>query len=237
MYCPEGSQQPTGVGDCPPGYFSPFGARIACPAGTYCPNEGHWDPLPCPPGRFNSMLAQLVCSLCPEGFICPGFGRVDPAICPPGYICSSKELAAPNARCPSGFYCPNGTVTADPFRNDTTLRPYPCSPGTFCMSGAGFDSVKSGDFLFAQNCTEGFYCELGSSSPLGSGLCPKGFTCPLGTSVPIPTPPGYFAKLLGMVQPAACLPGYYAPTIETVSCYPCPPGTQCENDATSIATS
>jgi hypothetical protein len=157
MYCPEGSQQPTGVGDCPPGYFSPFGARIACPAGTYCPNEGHWDPLPCPPGRFNSMLAQLVCSLCPEGFICPGFGRVDPAICPPGYICSSKELAAPNARCPSGFYCPNGTVTADPFRNDTTLRPYPCSPGTFCMSGAGFDSVKSGDFLFAQNCTEGFY--------------------------------------------------------------------------------
>ena len=236
MYCPEGSQQPTGVGDCPPGYFSPFGARIACPAGTYCPNEGHWDPLPCPPGRFNSMLAQLVCSLCPEGFICPGFGRVDPAICPPGYICSSKELAAPNARCPSGFYCPNGTVTADPFRNDTTLRPYPCSPGTFCMSGAGFDSVKSGDFLFAQNCTEGFYCELGSSSPLGSGLCPKGFTCPLGTSVPIPTPPGYFAKLLGMVQPAACLPGYYAPTIETVSCYPCPPGTQCENDATSIAT-
>ena len=104
------------------------------------------------------------------------------------------------------------------------------------LLGAGFDFVKAGDFLYAQACTEGFYCELGSSSPMGSGLCPKGFTCPLGTAVPIPTPPGYFAKLLGMVQPAACLPGYYAPTIETVECYPCPPGTQCENDATSVAT-
>ena len=104
------------------------------------------------------------------------------------------------------------------------------------MGGAGFDRVQNGNYLYAQNCTEGFYCELGSASPMGSGLCPKGFTCPLGTAVPIPTPPGYFAKLLGMVEPAACLPGFYAPTIETVECYPCPPGTQCENDATSVAT-
>ena len=236
MYCPEGSLEPKGVGQCPKGYYSPFGARIACPAGSYCPMEGHWDPLPCPPGTFNSMIAQWECSKCPPGFICPGFGRVDPAICPPGYICSRDDLAAPNARCPSGFYCPNGTLTTDPFRNDTTLRPYPCRPGTYCMGGAGFDVVNNGNYLYAQNCTEGFYCELGSASPMGSGLCPKGFTCPLGTAVPVPTPPGFFAKLLGMVEPAACLPGFYAPTIETVECYPCPPGTQCENDATAVAT-
>ena len=67
MYCPEGSLEPKGVGQCPKGYYSPFGARIACPAGSYCPMEGHWDPLPCPPGTFNSMIAQLECSKCPEG--------------------------------------------------------------------------------------------------------------------------------------------------------------------------
>ena len=81
-----------------------------------------------------------------------------------------------------------------------------------------------------QPCTEGFYCETGSFSPVGSGLCPQGFYCPNGTAVPIPTPKGTQSAILGSVVPAMCLPGYYAPTIETVNCYPCPPGTQCEND-------
>eukprot|EP00949_MAST-11_sp_MAST-11-sp1_P005202 g5202.t1 len=236
MYCPVGSYDPKGVGKCPPGHYCPFGVKVACPAGTYCPKSGHWDPQPCKPGYFNSMVGQLECTKCPAGYICPGFGRVDPAICPPGFICSKTTLSAPNVRCPPGFFCPNGTITSDAFRNDTTLRPYPCRPGTYCMGGVGFDFVVNGDFLYAQDCTEGFYCELGSSSPMGNGLCPQGFMCPRGTAVPIPTPPGTFASLLGTVAPAACLPGYYAPTIETVECYPCPPGTQCENDRTSVAT-
>ena len=63
-----------------------------------------------------------------------------------------------------------------------------------------------GTFLYAQACTEGFYCELGSSSPMGNGLCPRGFTCPIGTAVPVPTPPGTFAQMLGTVEPASCLP-------------------------------
>lgn len=52
MYCPEGSADPVGVGECPRGFYCPFGNRLACPVGTYCPRDGHWDPLPCAPGKL-----------------------------------------------------------------------------------------------------------------------------------------------------------------------------------------
>ena len=234
--CPEGSITPFGLEECPLGFYCPFGTRISCPAGTYCPRTGHWDPVPCPPTTYNGMIGMDFCTDCPIGFICPGFGRVDPAVCPAGFICSRRGLATPNIRCPAGFYCLPGTATGDPFRNDTTLRPMPCQPGTFCMGGVGSDSIKKGDYSFAQNCTEGFYCELGAASPMGNGLCPKGFTCPEGTAVPVPTPVGTFSDIIGTVEPATCLPGFYAPTIESVVCYPCAPGTQCDNDGTSEST-
>jgi hypothetical protein len=191
--------------------------------------------MPCAPGTFSAQIGMLLCTQCPRGFICPGFGRVAPAICPPGYVCSKSGLRSPNLRCPAGYYCPNGTVTVDPFRNDTTLRPYACTAGTFCLAGTGFNSVLAGNFSYAQPCTEGFYCESASNSPRGSGLCPPGFICPLKTSVPKPAPAGSYAELEGTIQQASCLPGYYAPTIETVSCYPCPPGTSCETEGMVIA--
>ena len=84
-----------------------------------------------------------------------------------GYVCSNEALRTPNLRCPAGFYCPNGTSTVDPLRNDTTTRPYPCAPGTYCLTGVGFKEVKVGDFFYAQPCTEGFYCESASYSPRG----------------------------------------------------------------------
>eukprot|EP00940_MAST-03C_sp_MAST-3C-sp2_P001609 g1609.t1 len=103
------------------------------------------------------------------------------------------------------------------------------------FDGVGFPDVVPGSALHAQNCTEGFYCELASVSPKGSGLCPPGFYCPEGTAVPVPTAKGYFAEIAGTVQPAKCLPGTYAPTIETVRCYPCPPGEECSNDGLADA--
>ncbi len=100
------------------------------------------------------------CSDCPRGYICPGHGRIDPAPCPAGLVCSRPELASPNLRCPPGFYCPEGTATSDPFRNDTTLRPYPCDPGSYCLGGVGSREVVKADFFFAQPCKEGFFCEV-----------------------------------------------------------------------------
>lgn len=180
MYCPEGSYDPSGTGECPQGFYCPFGVKITCPVGTYCPRDGTYDPLPCPPGTFSAQLGVTRCTDCPRGYICPGFGRVAPAICPAGFACSRTALSSPNQRCLAGYYCNNGTETIDPFRNDTTLRPYPCSPGTYCFTGVGYNTVVLGNFLYAQACTQGFYCEAASNSPRGSGLCPPGFICPTG---------------------------------------------------------
>ncbi|GLE05146.1 hypothetical protein PINS_up014134 [Pythium insidiosum] len=235
MYCPEGSATPFGFGECVAGFYCPFGERIPCPAGTFCPRAGLIAPIACPPGTFNAMVSQSKCTPCPVSYICPGFNRVLPVLCPAGYVCSKEGLPSPNSLCPAGFYCLNGTGTVDPFRNDTRLRPYPCKPGTYCLKGVVSDEVRVGDYRYAQNCTEGFYCELASSSPKGSGLCPRGFTCPSGTAAPIPTDPGQFAELEGTVSAAQCAPGYYAPTIESKECIPCPPGTSCENDGTAVA--
>jgi hypothetical protein len=235
MYCPEGSEDPQGAGECPPGFYCPFGVKLLCPVGTHCPRDGLYDPLPCPPGTYNPQVGQMSCTECPRGYICPGFGRVSPAICPNGFVCSKLGLRNPNLRCLAGYFCPNGTETVDPFRNDTTLRPYPCSPGTYCLTGAGYKEVLNGNFLYAQSCTAGFFCEAGSNSPRGSGLCPPGFVCPTGTAVPVPTPKGSYAELNGTIVAEKCLPGFYAPTIETTQCYPCPPGTSCEAEGTSVA--
>ena len=235
LFCPEGSGAPIGAGDVPAGSYSPFGVRLPCPAGAYCPVPGLVDPLPCAPGTFSGQVGRDRCTPCPVGHICPGFGRIDPAICPPGYVCSREGLAHPNVLCPAGMYCPNGTATSDPFRNDTTLRPYPCRPGVYCLAGTGADHVIPNTPGFARNCTEGFYCEAGSVSATGTGPCPLGFSCPGGTAAPIPAPVGYFSAQEGTVAPATCLPGFYAPTIQTVECYPCPPGSACENDGMGAA--
>ena len=235
MHCPEGSTQPQGSGDCPAGFYCPFGVKLACPAGTFCARDGHWDPLPCPPGTFSNQLAVVKCPLCLRGYICPGFGRMDPLRCPPGFVCSKAGLRTPNQRCPAGYYCPDGTETVDPFRNDTTLRPYPCKAGTYCLTGVGYKEVKNGDFTSAQDCTEGFYCESASNNPRGSGLCPVGFTCAKGTAVPKPSPIGTYAELKGTIKEAKCLPGYYSPTIESIVCAPCSPGTSCESGGLSVA--
>ena len=204
-FCPHSSSQPKGKSECPRGFFCRFGQRMPCPVGSECPFEGLWDPIPCSPGTFNYMIGQVRCSLCSIGHYCSGYGRLDPALCPHGMVCSRKGLVSPNLRCPAGFYCLNGTQTSDPFRNDTTLRPYPCSPGTYCSSGTGYNTVKEGDFLYAQPCSAGFYCEAASLSATGSGPCPPGFLCPKGTATPIPTPRGYFTRFSGTILPTACV--------------------------------
>ena len=119
-------------------------------------------------------------------------------------------------------YCQNGTKTSDPFRNDTTLRPYACTPGTYCFAGTGSNEVRENSIGFAQPCHAGFFCEAASTSAKGSGACPPSFECPKGTANPRPTPKGFHAEHPGTIESTACLPGFYAPTIQTDKCYECP---------------
>ena len=118
----------------------------------------------------------------------------------------------------SSSYCQNGTKTSDPFRNDTTLRPYACTPGTFCFAGTGSNEVQDHVVGYAQPCAAGFFCEAASTSPKGHGACPPSFQCPKGTANPRPTPKGFYAEHPGTIVSTACLPGFYAPTIQTAQC-------------------
>jgi hypothetical protein len=231
--CAEASSSPKGIDECPPGFYCRFGQMFPCKVGTYCPVAGTFDPIPCEPGRFNYMVGQTNCTNCPIGHFCAGYGRIEPTLCKPGFVCSETSLSSPNIICPAGYYCPIGTQTSDPFRNDTTLRPYPCPPGTYCLSGTGFRDVLEGNFSHPQPCIAGFYCESGTQSARGTGVCPKGFFCPKGTSIPQPTPTGHFTKYEGSIKSTVCLPGFYAPTIESKECYPCPPGAECLEEGLS----
>ena len=233
---PGGSESPSGVGSCPRGHYCPFGVRLACPAGAFCPRDGLSAPIVCEPGFFNGMVGQVRCTACPRGAICPGFGRIQPAICPPGYACSRERLAAPNMRCPRGHYCPNGTVTADPQRNDTTLRPYPCTPGTYCLAGVGDKRVKKGDYAYAQPCFPGFYCESASVDPKGSGECPAGFYCPEGTGSTDPHASRFLCREERDRKSSEVSPGKICANLTNGACKPCPPGTACENDGMAVAT-
>lgn len=212
---------------CSKGHYCNLGLKHPCGVGTYCPHDNLFDPLPCEPGTFNFMVGQDKCSDCPIGYYCPKYGLLSPVICPPGFACSRIGLRSPNIRCPAGFYCLNGTKTSDPFRNDTTLRPYACSAGTFCVAGTGSNEIREDVIGYAQPCAAGFFCEAASTSAKGSGACPPSFQCPKGTANPRPTPKGYHAEHPGTIESTACLPGFYAPTIQTEQCYECPPGTSC----------
>lgn len=233
--CAEASSNPKGIDECPPGFYCRFGLKFPCKVGTYCPTAGLFDPIPCEPGTFNYMVGQISCTICPIGHFCPGYGRIEPTLCTPGFVCSEDSLSSPNIMCPAGFYCPIGTQTSDPFRNDTTLRPYPCPPGTYCLSGTGMKDMVEGNFSHPQPCIAGFYCESGTPSARGTGICPSGFFCPKGSSVPLPTPKGHFTKYEGSIEPTVCLPGFYAPTIENKECFPCPPGAECLEEGLSTA--
>lgn len=168
--CPAGSSSNKGIGSCKEGHYCRFGEAKPCPVATYCPHADLMEPLPCEPGWFNGMVGQTECSICPIGTYCPRYGMRDPLPCEPGYVCSKIGLSRPNLLCPAGFYCQNFTKTSDPFRNDTTLRPYACTPGTFCFVGTESNEVREGVLGFAQPCPPGFFCEAASVSPKVSRL-------------------------------------------------------------------
>ena len=115
MYCPEGSIDPKGVGKCPKGFIVPLVLKLGVQLVHTATELGNGIQFHVSQENIMVWWAKNYAKNVQRAFICPGFGRVDPAICPPGYVCSQSGLDAPNARCPAGFFCPNGTLTTDPF--------------------------------------------------------------------------------------------------------------------------
>ena len=242
FFCPRGSVSPEGSGPCPNGYFCPTQIdAIICPAGHYCPGVGNRDPIECYPGTFNPLAGQANCTVCPTGHICPGWGLLLPEPCPAGFVCLSLGLSYPVVLCPQGYRCYEGTLTLDP-SDTTTLKPYVCKEGEFCLGGVSqrstVDWIPSQPYgvTHPQLCSEGTYCQAGAYLSSGSGLCFKGHYCPPNSSFPTETPVGNFASGLGSVAPTLCYPGTYAPLNAQVNCLPCPSGHSCISYGTYIPT-
>ena len=235
--CYRGSDAPTGSGPCPAGYYCPPGSLpIACPPSNYCPSTGNIFPSLCPPGFYSNQEGRQFCIECPIGHICPVEGLRRPDVCPAGSVCYSPGLRVPSALCPPGYYCWEGTETADA-NAETVYRPYPCARKTYCLGGVSSNETNEEDFNAPQPCPLGQYCLEASTSPFGYGRCPPGHYCPKGTSDPIPAPAGYFCKGEGNSQASPCMPGSFSrfnPVNGTDECELCPGGYTCENEGTYL---
>ncbi|PIK35709.1 hypothetical protein BSL78_27465 [Apostichopus japonicus] len=225
-YCPTGSDQPilcpagsyanqTGLEtclQCPEGYYCTEGSVIyhdkPCPEGHFCPagTQSEFE-NPCPAGTFyNTTMASDVndCLPCTCGFYCELDGLPEPTgYCAPGWYCNgsstSNTTTTEGGICQEGTYCPEGSCL-----------PTLCDPGTYCQTD-GLDSPTG-------NCSAGYYCVLGASSPAPNdttgAVCRVGHYCPEGSEAQMPCPTGYFLNSVGndaLEDCLDCTPGWYCP--------------------------
>ena len=240
--CRRGSDNIRGSGPCPTGHYCPKNADgpIPCPPRHYCPNAGNIFPTLCPPGTFNDQRGLNRCIECQPGFFCPDFGLNAPETCGVGKVCSKPRLASPDALCPPGHYCEVGTITVDFTDFSTELRPLPCWPRSFCLTGVESPYQRSPLnvtlFTRPQYCAAGFYCQYAANSSEGTGQCFEGHYCPVNSSWPLETMPGYFSQGVGNADQTRCAPGTFSNHWQTRRCHVCPLGKQCSQSGTVVPT-
>ena len=137
------------TGSCSAGYMCIGGAATptpndnttgkTCPFGHHC-KEGAVSATPCFPGTFSGPSAAQ-CTPCTAGSYCDEAELPEPAgLCKQGAYCpAGQSVAAPASKeCPSGFHCPNATITPVECNNgyfqDTpgSAGCKLCLPGFFC---------------------------------------------------------------------------------------------------------
>ena len=138
--------------------------QAPCPVGSFC-SQGSL--FLCPAGFFSSQPQQTACETCQPGYSCK-LGSGAPVRCddPTGWCPSAA--ASPIAVKQGWKSVILSTKGGGGFDGEEA-----CTAGNFCMAGV------------AQPCTPGWYCATpGLSAP--TGLCPSGFYCPIGTATPLP---------------------------------------------------
>ncbi|CAN2388099.1 hypothetical protein PRIEUP_LOCUS14825, partial [Pristimantis euphronides] len=135
--------------------------------------------------------------------------------------------------CPSGYYCPAGSVTPHPCPagsySNTSANIGPeacvlCEPGYFC-DRPGLASPNG-------PCDEGYYCTGASVSPYppevtsSGGPCPVGHFCPQGSHIPQACPAGTLTQYLRQASCSECPEGFYCP-VQSTNTTICPEGYYC----------
>ena len=142
-----------------------LGFGDVCPLGHFCPPHSVL-PRGCPSGSYQDKEGQTYCEPCP-----------------PGYYCHANSTTYLGNDCPAGSYCPKNTShelqflcwpgTFNPLTGQKNSSAcIPCTAGKYCAS--------SGLYAPTDNCSAGWYCEIGSTnSTPGKRL----FLCHWGISI------------------------------------------------------
>ena len=132
--------------------------------------------------------------------------------CSPGTYNSKFQLSTTCPSCPSGFYCPNSTMTSyDQFLCTRghycgvgTITPLPCQPGTFSNS-KGNKVIR--DCL---SCTAGNYCSTQGQCELKFALSSMALYCTVQHSLTISLLLILSLHFLGLAAVTGpCAAGYY----------------------------
>ena len=140
--CFRGSDSPQGSGPCPTGYYCPPNSLpLECPPAHYCPGVGNVFPSQCTPGFYNDKYGRNQCIECPIGYICDSVGLSHPVLCPAGAVCNEPGLKVPAMTCPPGYFCWEGTETAD-WNAETDFKPIACRSSVYCLGGITNNSAR-----------------------------------------------------------------------------------------------
>jgi len=205
-----GAQSPSGVEDCPTGYYCKRGLAAMCPPGSYCAAPRLPERRPCPPGQYAPAAGESGCQLCPPGTFCFYPGQSLPYRCKPGYTCHLEGSPSPAQPCPAGSYCPSAiAANSSTSTMQEDRHPRLCRESTYCLWGVYTPIVDAANPQAAQVCIAGTYCGEGSETPNGKGKCWEGYYCPPNSSQMLGAPPGSYAEGTGNVAPELCRRGTY----------------------------
>lgn len=165
---------------CPAGKYC-LGATqhpITCPAGYFC-GDNTVDPSPCPIGSYGPKTGLKFTT---------GGGSDDESClaCPAGHYCAEPGLAVPTGKCDAGYLCTSGQSDPSPTGSECPAGGY-CELGSenkkACPGGTFNPDVGGSSVFNCKQCTLGSYCQ-GSDSQTVTGPCSDGYYCEAGSTVP-----------------------------------------------------
>lgn len=197
----------------PSGYYTKFdintGTSEMTPAdlGHYVPNDGalHIEPIPCPPGQYNDIIAQTSCKTCGAGRFSTG-GYIECMPCLPGYY----EPSTGSDQCDS---CPQGKYNE---LNGRTAIGH-------CLNCPKGKSTLAFGSAYCTDCIPGKYADV-EASP-GCKECAKGYySDEHGLHNCKACAGGKYSDVLGIVICKSCTPGFHQDQTAQLGCKQCQNG-------------